>query len=62
MAPSLTPLQINVVVRYLERSGSIVIDTEGYIVWARKGQDRLTLGEVADISGDLKNYLEKQPE
>lgn len=62
MAPSLTPLQINVIVRYLERSGAIVIDTEGYIVWARKEQDLLTLGEVAEISGDLKDYLEKHPE
>lgn len=62
MVPSLTPLQINVLVRYLERSGAIVIDTEGYIVWARKEQDRLTLGEVADISGDLKDYLKKHHE
>jgi hypothetical protein len=57
MAPSLTPLQINVIVRYLERSGAIVIDTEGYILWARKEQERLTLGDVAEISQDLKNYL-----
>jgi len=59
MAPSLTPLQINVIVRYLERSGAIVVDTEGYIVWARKEQDQLTLGEVAEISADLKEYLNK---
>ncbi len=57
MAPLLTPLQINVIVRYLEGSGAIVIDTEGYIVWARKEQDQLTLGEVAELSGDLKKYL-----
>lgn len=62
MMPSLTALQINVIVRYLERTGAIVIDTEGYIVWARKGQDQLTLGEVAEISGDLKDYLEKHRE
>ena len=57
MAPSLTPLQINVIVRYLERSGAIAIDTEGYIVWTRKEQEQLTLGEVAKISGDLREYL-----
>ena len=62
MAPLLTPLQINVIVRYLERSGAIVVDTESYIVWARKDQDQLTLGQVAKISGDLKDYLEKHPE
>jgi hypothetical protein len=61
MAPSLTPLQINVIVRYLERSGAIVVDTEGYIVWARKEQEALTLGEVAELSDDIKEYL-KRPE
>lgn len=62
MVPSLTPLQINVIVRYLERSGAIVIDTEGYIVWARKEQEQLTLGEVAEISSDLKDYLREHRE
>ncbi|AFU58352.1 MAG: hypothetical protein QXX64_00215 [Nitrososphaera sp.] len=62
MVPSLTPLQINVIVRYLERSGAIVIDTEGYIVWTRKEQKQLTLGEVAEISGDLREFLEKRGE
>jgi hypothetical protein len=62
MVPSLTPLQINVIVRYLERSGAIVIDTEGYIVWARKEQEQLMLGEVAEISNDLKDYLKERRE
>lgn len=57
MAPSLTPLQINVIVRYLEKSGAIIIDTEGYIVWTRKEQEHLTLGEVAEISSELKQFL-----
>jgi hypothetical protein len=61
MAPSLTPLQINVIIRYLEKSGAIVLDTESYIVWARKDRERLTLGQVAKISGDVKDYLEKHP-
>lgn len=62
MAPSLTPLQINVIIRYLERSGAIVIDTEGYIVWTRKEQEQLTLGEVAEMSNELREYLEGRPE
>jgi hypothetical protein len=62
MARSLTPLQVNVIVHYLERTGAIVIDTEGYIVWARKEQENLTLGEVAKISGELKEYLEMHGE
>ena len=63
MLPSLTPVQINAIVRYLDRSGVIVIDTEGYIIWIRKkGLGQLTLGEVAEISSDLKELLEKHPE
>jgi hypothetical protein len=62
MSPSLTPLQINVIVRYLERSGAIVIDTEGYIVWARKEQEQLTIGEVAEIGDDLREYIGKNEE
>jgi hypothetical protein len=62
MVPSLTPLKINVIIRYLERSGAILVDTESYIVWARKDQERLTLGEVGKISADLKDYLEKRSE
>jgi hypothetical protein len=64
MLPSLTPVQINAIVHYLDRSGVIVIDTDGYIIWMRKeglGQ-RLTFGEVAEISSDLKELLEKHKE
>lgn len=60
MLPSLTPLQINVIVHYLERSGEIVIDGEGYITWMRnKEHEQLTLGEVAEISSDLKEVLKR---
>ena len=51
MLPSLTPVQINVIVHYLERSGVIVIDSDGYIIWMRKeGLEQLTLGEIAEMS------------
>lgn len=60
LAPSLTPLQVNVIVRFLERSGAIIVDTEGYVIWIRKEQEQLTLGDVAQISNDLKEYLSKQ--
>ncbi|MEW6605314.1 MAG: hypothetical protein AB1351_11595 [Thermoproteota archaeon] len=60
LTPSLTPLQVNVIVRFLERSGVIIVDAEGYIVWTQKEQEQLTLGDVAEISNDLKEYLSKQ--
>jgi hypothetical protein len=60
MLPSLTPVQINVILHYLERSGAIVIDADGYITWIRnEGPGRMTLGEVANMSSDLKELLEK---
>jgi hypothetical protein len=60
MLPSLTPMQINVILHYLERSGEIVIDSDGYITWMRnKDQEKLTLGEVAEISSDLRELLKK---
>lgn len=61
--PSLTPVQINVIAHYLERSGAIVIDSDGYITWMRNEElGQLTLGEVANMSSDLKELLEKHPE
>ena len=63
MLPSLTPVRINVILHYLERSGAIVIDADGYITWIRNEDlGHLTLGEVATISSDLKELLEKHPE
>jgi hypothetical protein len=63
MLPSLTPAQINTIVNYLDRSEAIVIDTDGYIIWMRnEGLGQLTLGEVAEMSSDLKELLEKRPE
>ena len=58
--PSLTPVQINVIAHYLERSRAIVIDSDGYITWMRNEElGQLTLGEVADMSSDLKELLKK---
>ena len=63
MLPSLTPVQINVIAHYLERSGAIVIDSDGYITWMRNEElGQLTLGEVATMSSDLNELLEKHPE
>lgn len=63
MVPSLTPLQLNAAVRYLERCGAIVIDGDGYIVWSRKDKpDTLTLADVADISADFKHFIDQNSE
>lgn len=63
MLPSFTPVQINTIVHYLERSGTIVIDADGYIIWVRHEDPvQLTLGEVAEMSSDLKELFKKHPE
>ena len=61
MAPSLSPLQLNVIIRYLEKSGDIILDAESNIVWARRDQERLTLGDVAEIGEEVRDYLEDHP-
>jgi hypothetical protein len=63
MLPSLTLVQINVIAHYLERSGAIVIDADGYITWMRKeGKGHLTFGEIANMSSDLRELLDKHSE
>jgi hypothetical protein len=60
MLPYLTPLQINVILKYLQRSRLIEVDLEGYIIWVRRDkQDSMTLGESAKMSSELRDYLEK---
>lgn len=63
MFPHLSPFKINVILRYLERSGMIVIDSESYITWIKKGgPGQLTIGDVADISDELKEYMSGKEE
>jgi hypothetical protein len=36
------------------------VDNDGYIVWTKKdAPDQLTLGDVASMSDELKDFLEK---
>lgn len=60
LLPSLSGYKINVILRYLERSKTIIVDNDGYIVWTRKeAPDHLTLGDIANMSDDLKEFLER---
>lgn len=63
MFPHLSPFKINVILRYLERSKLIVVDSESHITWVRKdAPDQLTIADVADISDELKEYLSGKEE
>jgi hypothetical protein len=58
LLPGMSGLKINVILRYLERSGAIIVDNDGYITWVRKdASEQLTLGDVASISKELQEYL-----
>ncbi|MEO9319727.1 MAG: hypothetical protein ABI361_03540 [Nitrososphaera sp.] len=59
LLPSMNTTKINAILRFLERSGVIIIDSDGYIVWSRgETADRLTLAEVAEIAPAAKEFFE----
>lgn len=58
MAPALTPIQITVGLRYLERTGAVAIDNDGFIVWTRQEPSDLTLAEVADLSDEFRRFAD----
>ena len=58
MVPALTTMQVNVALRYLQRTGAVVIDNDGYIVWTRQDRSDLTLGEVADLSDEFRQFAD----
>ncbi|HEY7734118.1 MAG TPA: hypothetical protein VIB07_04940 [Nitrososphaera sp.] len=58
MVPALTPMQVNVALRYLQRTGAVAIDNDGYIVWTRQDRSDLTLGEVADLSEEFRRFAD----
>lgn len=58
LLPGMSGLKINVILRYLERAGAIIVDSDGYITWVRKdAPEHLTMGNVASISKELQEYL-----
>ncbi len=58
LVPALAPLQVTVALRYLQRTGAVVVDNDGYIVWARQDRPDLTLGEVADLSDEFRRFVD----
>ena len=57
LVPTLRPFKLNVVVRYLERSGTILID-DGLIVWNRQAKsESSSLADVAELSPEFRELL-----
>ena len=58
--PSLNPIKINTILRYLERSGRLHIDLDGNIIWIRQDKNeanQLTLAEAGNISKEFLEYF-----
>ena len=63
--PSLDPVKINAILRYLERSKSLEVDLDGNIIWIREEEGKpkqSTLADVANISKDFLNYFSTKEE
>ena len=61
LRPTLNPIKINTILRYLERSKRLEIDLDGNIIWIRQDMNetnhQLSLAETANISKDFLEYF-----
>jgi hypothetical protein len=64
LRPSLDPVKINAILRYLERSKSLEVDLDGNIIWIREEEkpNQSTLADIANISKDFLNYFSTKGE
>lgn len=63
LLPSMSAYKINVILRYLERSKTIIVDNDGYITWVRKDKpEGLTLADVANMDEELRKFLARKGE
>jgi hypothetical protein len=55
-------VKITTILRYLERSKRLILDSDGYIIWIRQDNnnvDRLSFAEVANFKGTLGDQFIK---
>jgi hypothetical protein len=58
LVPDLKPFKLNLVIRFLERNGTILIDGDGYIVWTRREISEMSnLSDIAELSPEFKEFL-----
>ena len=63
--PSLNSVKITTILRYLERSKRLILDSDGYIIWIRQDNndnntDGLSFAEVANFKGNLRDQFIKE--
>ena len=58
LVPGLKPFKLNLVIRFLERNGTILIDGDGYIVWTRGETSEMSnLSDIAELSQEFREFL-----
>jgi hypothetical protein len=58
LVPGLKPFKLNLVIRFLERNGTILIDGDGYIVWTRgETSEMSSLSDIAELSPEFREFL-----
>lgn len=61
LVPAMKPLKLNLVIRFLERNGTILIDGDGYIVWTREEKSEMSsLSESAELSPEFREFLKER--
>ncbi len=61
LVPGLSLIKLNTILKYLISKGDLLLDSDSYIIWIRgKESDELTLGDVAEISQDIKRLLDSE--
>jgi hypothetical protein len=59
-------VKITTILRYLERSKRLILDSDGYIIWIRQDDDnnnnvnRLSFAEVANFKDNLGDQFIKE--
>ena len=58
-------MKITTILRYLERSKRLILDSDGYIIWIRQDNinnnaHRLSFAEVANFKGNLGDQFIKE--
>jgi hypothetical protein len=60
LRPTLNPIKIKTILRYLERSKRVEIDLDGNIIWIHQDMNetnQLSVAEAANISKDFLEYF-----
>ena len=58
LVTGLKPFKLNLVIRFLERNGTILIDGDGFIVWIRGETFEMSnLSDIAELSPEFREFL-----